>query len=415
MVGGLFMAKLVYSILLIALLAVGLVFVDGIPVGKVQNFTNLKGVVSSDTVWTKENSPYNLTDNVFVNNGVTLTIDSGVTVNFNGYYLMVNGTLAARGTATSRIQLKLGVIIFKEGSTAWNEQTNTGCIIEYADLATVKLFSASPKISENSFYAYNVSSEAIDIESGSPIITYNNIIGPIIINGSLNISNNNITTTTSAAMYNIGGSAVIENNNIIGVGGTIPNVNKYAWSIITGVIMIDNGSPSFINNSITGLREAPAINACGGSMTLLNNGITGGIGGTHVPFTVEGNVINGPFEEGTAQGDEANPQLIINSNVVTAIYIYEGSATIENNLINDIVIGTLVTQNRQETLYSSPKAIIENNTINGTITYESAASSIINYNNLQIQGNQPSASVQPLMLTLPITGGERLINQLLAT
>ena len=66
--------------------------------------TDVSGVISSNTTWTKANSPFSVTGNVLVNSGVTLTIEAGVTVNFSGaYYLQVEGTLSAIGTAADSI------------------------------------------------------------------------------------------------------------------------------------------------------------------------------------------------------------------------------------------------------------------------------------------------------------------------
>jgi parallel beta-helix repeat protein len=62
-----------------------------------------KGVISSDTTWTKATSPHNLAGNVLVKEGVTLTIEAGATVNLKTYYILVNGTLQARGTSSDRI------------------------------------------------------------------------------------------------------------------------------------------------------------------------------------------------------------------------------------------------------------------------------------------------------------------------
>ena len=66
--------------------------------------TNVSGAISSDTTWSLANSPYTITGSVLVSNGVTLTIEAGVTVNFpDGYKILVKGNLLSVGTSSSLI------------------------------------------------------------------------------------------------------------------------------------------------------------------------------------------------------------------------------------------------------------------------------------------------------------------------
>ena len=96
------------SIFLIALLVSSLVAVNTLHFGKAQSGTQVGGIITTDTIWNKANSPYILTGALAVNNGVTLTIQSGVIVNLNNFYMLVNGTLTAIGTSTDKIQFNDG-------------------------------------------------------------------------------------------------------------------------------------------------------------------------------------------------------------------------------------------------------------------------------------------------------------------
>ena len=66
----------------------------------------VSGVIIEDTTWKSINSPYIVTGNILVNEGVTLTIEPGVVVKFEdhsvadyyGYYIKIDGTLVAKGT-----------------------------------------------------------------------------------------------------------------------------------------------------------------------------------------------------------------------------------------------------------------------------------------------------------------------------
>jgi hypothetical protein len=66
--------------------------------------TNVQGTIITDTVWILAESPYVVTGDVIVNPDITLTIEPGVKVSFDGNYaLFVNGTLLAKGNTAQSI------------------------------------------------------------------------------------------------------------------------------------------------------------------------------------------------------------------------------------------------------------------------------------------------------------------------
>ena len=179
---------------------VPLVVVTSFHFGNAQTLgTSVSGTISTDTVWSIANSPYTLTGNMFVNNGVTLSIEPGVTVYLNDHSLIVNGTLNACGTADNKINFVSvtptlwssdGIIDFLTGSSSWNEQAQSGCLIQNSIITynqpvpAIYIDASSPKISNCSIidpYPNNYNyGEAIEIQSStngtaSPIVTYNTI------------------------------------------------------------------------------------------------------------------------------------------------------------------------------------------------------------------------------------------------
>lgn len=74
--------------------------------------TNVSGNLSENTTWNKEGSPYNVIGNIGVPSGINLTVEPGVTVNFEGNYeILIFGMIDILGS-------KADSIYFKGGSSA---------------------------------------------------------------------------------------------------------------------------------------------------------------------------------------------------------------------------------------------------------------------------------------------------------
>lgn len=121
---------------LIFMIISGLFLVNAVYFSTLQA-SHVSGIINVNTTWTQANSPYVVTAPLLVDSGVTLTLESGVTVYLNDTYLRVDGTLSARGTPTNPISLirngtasglidifDNAAIQFTSKSTSWNEQTN---------------------------------------------------------------------------------------------------------------------------------------------------------------------------------------------------------------------------------------------------------------------------------------------------
>lgn len=122
----------------------------------------VSGIISENTTWTGNGSEYLITGDVTVNNGVTLVIEAGAHVLFDGYYGMtINGNVQVQGTAHDRVLFTTTEgtpsaywgdwkqILFANGSTgsinyAQIEHAVIGTKIEYSN-ATVS----------NTLYRYN--------------------------------------------------------------------------------------------------------------------------------------------------------------------------------------------------------------------------------------------------------------------
>lgn len=153
-------------ILFLTLTIIGQIFSASV---SAQSGTNANGILTRDTLWSKVNSPYTLTGPVAVAEGVTLTIEPGVSVQFSNHYLQVNGTLVAKGTNSNNIIFENanGAITFNPSSGAWNEQTKTGSIVENAIVGCYLYIYGSPKIFNDTIHC------GVYVKQGSPTISHN--------------------------------------------------------------------------------------------------------------------------------------------------------------------------------------------------------------------------------------------------
>ena len=260
--------------LVLILVVPSLAITVAMPLGKAQSGTNFSGVINSDTSWTNSNSPYNLTGNVLVNNGVTLTIEPGATVNLNSYYLMVNGTLFAKGTSVNKINFNGGSINYPTGitltvySSSWNKQTNSGSIIENTVSDSAFSVSCSAKIGNNNLSkgrlgvqsaSPNISGNIIGrvgVQAGSPIISNNTINGEIDVgSGSPTITNNTITISPSHndGGFNFGMGTNYQNYgiNLYGDNNAYISDNVISTNVDHAGVLVAAGTPTIQRNVIS--------------------------------------------------------------------------------------------------------------------------------------------------------------------
>jgi hypothetical protein len=288
--------KGLFGVFCLSILIGALCLSCGLHLETVQANNDIYGQITANTTWTRINSPYTLTANVLVNNGVTLKIEAGTTVNLNGFYIMVNGTLNAQGTGTDKITFNgKGYIGFTRYSYTWLDQSGLGCIVENANLplSSINVESGAPKINNNVVSSISV--------GGSPTITYNTVANGVYL--------------TSDAV-----SPFISYNSISG-GLRIPYNAAYPSSTIT----ITHNT---INNGIT-------IDHQVGTVEALYNTITGGITTTH---DWPGQVGLLEFAFNTISGDVIlSGSSTVTSNTITGTLIAGFSnETISQNTINAV-------------------------------------------------------------------------------
>jgi hypothetical protein len=161
-------------------------------------------------------------------------------------------------------------IIFPESSTAWNEQTSTGSIIENAILNLTNIeTSASIKLASNTFIGAGIS-----VSKGSPQIIGNTVEGSIgVSDGSPLISGNRVyaisvgnTEPTSGPIVSTaiisdnvviggppGGADIAVSGNSLGFNAVIERnqVSGYNYGIEISMYYNSNLTLSITNNTVT--------------------------------------------------------------------------------------------------------------------------------------------------------------------
>ncbi len=215
--------------------------------------TPVNGSITSNTTWDLVNSPYEVTGNVTVEAGVTLTLEPGVTVSFtnNNFDLTIEGTLIADGTPADSIYFQNSL------ATIFITSTSTGSIIDHARFDNMGVFniaalhvSSSTNISHSKFVDCEV---GITVAAGaSPSIQNCTIIssndyGIRIDNGSPSISD--VVIDGDKDVHSSSGGIWIQNGSPNISTSTFSNIgnNGGIWVNTTDVPIIDNNT--FSNNT----------------------------------------------------------------------------------------------------------------------------------------------------------------------
>ncbi len=259
---------------LIAVMVIGSMLVGSMQLYLVQGSTNVNGAISQDITWLPSGNPFVLTNDVFVNQGVTLTIQPGVIVDLGRYDFEVNGTLIAIGTINNPVQFNSGALSFTSDCNGYNKQTGSGCIIQNGILnATTLSCDNTTKVNQCTITA--------SVNGGSGIISFSDVNGEVsgdVISGSTIIGDVSANTIlNNNILGDVAPFASVQNNNITGslnlVGNCIVSNN-----FIQGNITISSGTSTISSNTITGMDTAinivPSSSAGLIETTIKNNEIT---------------------------------------------------------------------------------------------------------------------------------------------
>jgi len=230
--------------------------------------TNIGGVISSNTTLLLANSPYIVTNNLLVQQGVKVIVEPGVIFKFNqGIYLQVDGEFQAIGTTGDSIifTTNAGVtewngINFTNSSIDYNSQSGVGCILDYCIVEKVyaqgsiaiDINACSPKISSSSIR--NCTWTGLETNGNKP--------HPIIVNNKI---------------HDMGIGIIVSNNNWgLIQGNEIYNINDVEAVRLNRVVFIDNYVHDCTNAMAVRVQDTAIINNNIFENTKVAVGIIGG-------------------------------------------------------------------------------------------------------------------------------------------
>lgn len=348
------------------------------------------GTIMADTIWTNDKT-YVVNNNVGVAPGVTLTIQAGTSVKFNGpYRLNVGGTLIAAGSQAQPIRF------LSHGSATWdqiyfddsspdatasaNGTYQTGSVLKWVEIDNtstgIRCQNSTPFLSHVTLNSgnincttgetplwlqdsYSLSSVMITGKaqvwrntimnggvtvSGDAVVQDNNVIGPLSTGTASQIVGNTLWWSSinapGASTVNdneiFGGTVFVGNNAIVHDnqvrGGSIAAGN-FA-SVLTNTIYdgdIVIGDSSTVSRNTIQAAPGWAITASG-TVTVTHNRVIGGANGISM---VTGLLQNNLVANNAGTGVQVGTTSVLNNSIInnkgSALVIASGTPIIQDN------------------------------------------------------------------------------------
>ena len=252
--------------------------------------TDVHGSIDADTTWTTAGSPYVVTGNLYISEGVTLTINPNVEVSVEGnLQISVNGTLDADTVTFTWAVVDNEWDGIQFNNSGADDSHLNHCILEHAKGTgyddVIHLYGSSPTIT-GCFIKNSSADDGIGCQGSSPVITGNTIDGFSRYgvdaggtNSSPTVTGNTLTNNGyGVRIYYTSNNPVVSGNTYSGntngdlsvLGGISADVN---WNEIAGTVYR-------IPASDLSIQSGGSLTIGSGIIVKLDSGARIGVNGT---------------------------------------------------------------------------------------------------------------------------------------
>jgi hypothetical protein len=333
--------------------------------------TNVSGVISANTTWTKSNSPYNITGNTQINAGISLSIEPGVQIVFqDNYYLKILGTINSVGTIDDSIIFKSSNSNNWAGILLINSNTSLNLDYSYSSGSIFKFttFKSSNKalfIYNSGFYIENCKFQDNTI-GFEPRSTSKGILkSSSFINNTTGIYTEYEDYSSGYGVSCIKDFKLQENIFQLNSNGAILNMNQRTFDNLqiinnsfrlnnTGLTLGGGGYGPYLANVLISNNKFISNSNGLNISNIYSNGFNGCTGSLSFPLIIEKNLIKNNTSVGLSFGYSGNNHIVRNNLILT-------------NSIGISITGTTNSISFQKnSLFENNKSI----TINGNYGYE---------------------------------------------
>jgi len=189
------------------------------------------GTISSNEAWFSSDNPHIINGNLTIDDGVTLLVQAGCDVKFQGNRrLVVNGILSANGTSTSPIVFTSNAAVPAKGD--WRfiyfDGADNGSILNYCEISYGGSSSGMVRV-KNSTDNVQITNCNLSNSAGYGIILNNNAANPLIMDCSIEDCNNYPIYTRADRVKDITGTMSFSNNTPNAIYVRRMNVTTGTW------------------------------------------------------------------------------------------------------------------------------------------------------------------------------------------